>query len=330
MRVEASVLRAYWVAVITLAVAGLGFYGLIRQFNVYLSKERVELRRPLDAVPTQIGRWQRVGPDTSYPDIMLEELGTRSYLDRVYAIDGDPKTALHVHVAYYTGTIDAVPHIPERCWAVGGLELTQNSAPTTLEIDRSKWQPSKTEGYFISNVIDPVTADIEAVTMPKGDVVATTIEFQDPKAPRIRQVGGYFFIANGKLESTSYGVRQAAFNLTDRYAYYCKIQITKKGQVQEDDGSLIGPFKEQSTQLLSALLPEVMRCLPDWPEWEAKGRAGSEAALDSTPDATSNTTPDATSNATGDAISKLHTDLNTQFNTGSRTGSASERGTTES
>jgi hypothetical protein len=283
MRIEANVLRAYWVAVITLAVAGIGFYGLIRQFNVYLSKERVELRRPLDAVPTQIGRWQRLGADTPYNDILLEELGTRSYLDRVYAIEGDPKTALHVHVAYYTGTIDAVPHIPERCWAVGGLELTQNSTSTTLEIDRSKWQPSKADGYFVSNVIDSVTADIEAVTMPRGDVVATTIEFQDPKAPRIRQVGGYFFIANGKLESTSYGVRQAAFNLTDRYAYYCKIQITKKGQVEEDDGSLIGPFKEQSTQLLSVLLPEVMRCLPDWPEWEAKGRADTEGRVDANP-----------------------------------------------
>jgi len=304
MRVEASVLRAYWVAVVTLAVAGLGFYGLIRQFNVYLSKERVELRRPLDAVPTQIGRWQRVGTDNTYSDILLEELGTRSYLDRVYAIDGDLKTALHVHVAYYTGTIDAVPHIPERCWAVGGLELTQNSTATTLEIDRSKWAPATTDGYFISNVIDPVTADIEAVTMPRGDVVATTIEFQDPKSPRMRQVGGYFFIANGKLESTSYGVRQAAFNLTDRYAYYCKVQITKKGQVEEDDGSLIGPFKEQSTQLLSVLLPEVMRCLPDWPEWEAKGRAGQT------------TQPQVASGSVSDAASQSTTESKAASGTG--------------
>jgi len=304
MRVEASVLRAYWVAVITLAVAGLGFYGLIRQFNVYLSKERVELRRPLDAIPTQIGRWQRVGTDTSYSDILLEELGTRSYLDRIYALDGDLKTALHVHVAYYTGTIDAVPHIPERCWAVGGLELTQNSTATTLEVDRSKWMPSPTDGYFITNVIDPVTADIEAVTMPRGDVVATTIEFQDPKSPRIRQVGGYFFIANGKLESTSYGVRQAAFNLTDRYAYYCKVQITKKGRVEEDDGSLIGPFKEESTQLLSLLLPEVMRCLPDWPEWEAKGRTEQltqpQVALGSTLGSTSYSTSSTASKSTSE------------------------------
>ncbi|MFM7259416.1 MAG: exosortase-associated EpsI family protein [bacterium] len=275
MRVETSTIRAYIVAITTLAVAGIGFYALIRQFNVFLTKERVDLRRPLDAVPTTIGRWSRIGPDNSYSDIMLEELGTRSYLDRTYAINGDPaKGALHVHVAYYTGTIDAVPHIPERCWAVGGLELTQNSEPANLDIDRSKWRPSDVDGYFTSDVIDPVTADIESVTMPVGDLVATTIEFQDPKSPKIRQVGGYFFIANGRLESSSYGVRRAAFNLSDRYAYYCKVQVTKKGLVDDEDGSLIGPFKEDATELLGALLPEVMRCLPDWPEWEAKARGG--------------------------------------------------------
>jgi len=276
MRVERSSVRAYVVAIATLAIAGIGFYALIKQFNVFLTKERVDLRRPLDAVPTTIGRWSRVGPDGSYNDIMLEELGTRSYLDRTYAIDGDPnKGALHVHVAYYTGTIDAVPHIPERCWAVGGLELTQNSEPAKLDIDRSKWRPSRVEGYFTSDVVDAVTADIESVTMPVGDVIATTIEFQNPKSPKVRQVGGYFFIANGKLESSSYGVRRAAFNLTDRYAYYCKVQVTKKGLVEDEDGSLIGPFKDETTELLGALLPEVMRCLPDWPEWEAKASGAS-------------------------------------------------------
>jgi len=276
MRVDRSSIRAYFAAIATLAIAGIGFYALVRQFNLFLTKERVDLRRPLDAVPATIGRWSRFGPDGSYSDILLEELGTKSYLDRTYAIDGDPnKGTLHVHVAYYTGTIDAVPHIPERCWAVGGLELTQNSEPTKLDIDRSKWRPSRVEGYFTSDVVDAVTADIESVTMPVGDVIATTIEFQNPKSPKVRQVGGYFFIANGKLESSSYGVRRAAFNLTDRYAYYCKIQVTRKGLVEDEDGSLIGPFKEEAAELLGVLLPEVMRCLPDWPEWEAKAGAAS-------------------------------------------------------
>jgi hypothetical protein len=272
---ERSTLKAYAAALAILIAGAVGFRMLVAQLNIHLMKEPVELRRPLDTIPTRLGRWERVGLDSVFSDTLIEELGTRRYLDRTYAIDGDPKKGVvHVHVAYYTGTIDAVPHIPERCWAVGGLELTQNSEPATLDIDRSRWRPSKSDGYLAADVVDPVTADIESVTMPVGDVVATTIEFQDPKSPRIRQVGGYFFIANGRLESTSYGVRRAAFNLTDRYAYYCKVQITKKGMVDAEDGSLIGPFKEQATELLGALIPEVMRCLPDWPEWEARTRDG--------------------------------------------------------
>jgi len=108
--------------------------------------------------------------------------------------------------------------------------------------------------------------------MPVGDIVATTIEFQDPKYPQDRQVGGYFFIANGVSVASSYGVRQAAFNLRDRYAYYCKIQLTKRGRVSEPNGSLLEPFTRDAADLLGGLIPHVMRCLPDWPTYEAKSR----------------------------------------------------------
>jgi hypothetical protein len=116
-----------------LVVGAIGFRVLVAQANIFLMKERVELRRPLDTVPSRLGRWQKFEEDEVLDETMLEELGTRSYLDRKYALDGDPaKGFVHVHVAYYTGTIDAVPHIPERCWAVSGLELTRNSDGVAL------------------------------------------------------------------------------------------------------------------------------------------------------------------------------------------------------
>jgi hypothetical protein len=259
-------------------------------------KERAELRRPLDTIPTRLGRWERVGTDSVFSETLIEELGTRSYLDRMYAPLGDPgKGVMHVHVAYYTGTIDAVPHIPERCWAVSGLELTRNSEGAPIDIDRSSWHPLVRDGvapgrYMSVPIEDPVTADIEQVTMPVGDIVVTTIEFQDPKRPEERQVGGYFFIANGVSVATSYGVRQAAFNLRDRYAYYCKIQLTNRGKVSDPNGSLLEPFKHDASELLSALIPQVMRCLPDWPTYEAKSAASGRpdakaaAAAPETPD----------------------------------------------
>jgi hypothetical protein len=276
MLADRSSVRGYFLALAVLVIGAIGFRVLVAQANIYLMKERVDLRRPLDSVSTKLGRWQRVGSDSVFSETLIEELGTRSYLDRTYAIDGDPsKGVMHVHVAYYTGTIDAVPHIPERCWAVGGLELTRNSEGSAIAVDRSRWEPLEREGvepgkYMSVSVTDPITAEVERVAMPVGDIAATTIEFQDPKQPQDRQVGGYFFIANGLSVASSYGVRKAAFNLRDRYAYYCKIQLTNRGRVDDPNGSLVEPFKRDSAELLNELLPQVMRCLPDWPSFEAE------------------------------------------------------------
>lgn len=277
MRVESSAIRAYIVAIATLAVAGIGFYALIRQFNVFLTKERVDLRRPLDAVPTTIGRWSRVGGDTSYSDIMLEELGTRSYLDRTYAIDGDPrKGSIGVHLAYYTGTIDDVPHIPERCWSVAGNLMTVDPAAMPLEIDAARWKESGLRNratgaaYRRTAVSDPITGRVTDVSLPVGDLELTVTEFQNPKAPRQRTIGGYLFVANGRLTRSAYGVRALAYERTERKAYYCKVQFNLSGTVSSDEETLIPQYRKDVSELMKELLPQLMKCLPDWPSVEAE------------------------------------------------------------
>ena len=282
MLLERSAIKAYIAALAILVAGAVGFRLLIAQLNIHLLKEAVDLRRPLDSIPTRIGRWERIGSDSVFSDTLIEELGTRRYLDRIYAVDGDPaKGALHVHIAYYTGTIDAVPHIPERCWAVGGLELTRNSEGVEVDIDRSAWRSPRDTAdpfraaYEVVSLTDPVTAEIEEVVMPRGGISMTTIEFQDPKQPQRRQVGGYFFIANGGVARTSYDVRSLAFNLSDRYAYYCKIQLTKRGKVDKPDGSLLDPFKADAAEILDDDVPHLMRCLPDWPTWEKRSKEAS-------------------------------------------------------
>ena len=290
MRADRTSIRGYFVGLAVLVLGAVGFRVLVAEANIFLMKERVELRRPFDLIPVKLGRWERIEEGVPLDESSILELGTRSYLNRTYAIDGDASRGfVQLHLAYYTGTIDAVPHIPERCWAVAGLELTRNSEGVLVAVDRSKWEPLVREGvdpgkYMMVPVTDPVTADIERVAMPVGDIVMTTIEFQPPKAPELRSVGGYFFIANGRAVANSYGVRQAAFNLKDRYAYYCKIQLSKSGKVSDPNGSLIGPFKADAADFLSELIPQLMRCLPDWPAYEAGGGTedGSQAAPAST------------------------------------------------
>jgi len=278
MLLERSALKAYIAALAILVAGAVGFRLLIAQLNIHLLKEAVDLRRPLDSIPTKIGRWERYGTDSVFSDTLIEELGTRRYLDRIYAVDGDPaKGVIHVHIAYYTGTIDAVPHIPERCWAVGGLELTRNSEGVVVDIDRSAWRSPRDTAdpyraaYQVASITDPVTAEIEEVVMPRGEISMTTIEFQDPKQPQRRQVGGYFFIANGRCTPSTFGVRALAFNLTDRYAYYCKVQLS--GRYPEGDPPASERFRADSEDFLSQLLPHLMRRLPDWPSVESDGAA---------------------------------------------------------
>ena len=140
MRFERGALVAYVVVLAAMLVGAFGFRAAVQRLDYYLVKDPVELREPLDAIPTTLGRWRRVGEDRLFTDAVIEELGTRNYLDRTYAIDGDPrKGSVGVHLAYYTGTIDDVPHIPERCWAVAGNLMTLAPAAMPLEVGLERW-----------------------------------------------------------------------------------------------------------------------------------------------------------------------------------------------
>lgn len=276
MRIEASVYRAYIAGLAILIAGALGFRAAVAQLNLYLLKEAVPLREGLDSIPTKLGHWSRVGKDARFADALIEELGTKQYLDRTYVLDGDPKRGvIALHIAYYTGTIDAIPHIPERCWAVHGLEMTREAITVPMQLDATSWQPSTDAPnlatglpYRMAIVRDPITAELDRVTMPLEEVSMRVLEFQDPANPRRRQVGGYFFLANGRTTASALGVRSLAFDLTNRYAYYCKIQLTMSGSVEDPDGTLVPRFETEIRGFLGELLPHLMKRLPDWPHWE--------------------------------------------------------------
>lgn len=277
MRFERASLLAYVIALAVLLTGAVGFRAVVRHLDYYLVKDPVELRAPLDAIPATLGRWRRVGEDRRFSDAVLEELGTRNYLDRTYALDGDPrKGALGVHLAYYTGTIDDVPHIPERCWAVAGNLMTLDPSAMPLDIDVTRWKESDVrnratgEPYRRAAVSDPVTGRMGDVSLPVGDLELTVTEFQNPKAPRQRTIGGYLFVANGRLTRSAYGVRALAYERTERKAYYCKVQFNLSGTVSSDAESLIPQYRKDVSELMSELLPHLMESLPDWPSIEAE------------------------------------------------------------
>jgi len=266
---------AYLVAIAMLVLSALGFRAGVVALDLYLKKDPVPLRKALSTVPQQLGRWKQVGPDGIFSAEIIESLGTTQYLDRNYAIDGDPsKGALSLHVAYYTGMVDAVPHVPERCWGAAGMIMTEQPRAVPLSVDVGSWKcsdgPASPSGipYPATAVADPVTRRPETVHMPIGDYEASVTEFQDRRDPARRQVGGYFFVANGRTTPSAYVVRTYAFDLANRYAYYCKVQVS--GIFPE--GSSTSDWSERAGDLITHAMPHIMRCLPDWPQWESTQR----------------------------------------------------------
>jgi exosortase len=276
---------AYVVAFGTLFVGAFAFMGGVRYLNYYVVKEPVNLRSPLDTVPPVLGRWQKFGQDDRLSDAIVEELGTKQYLSRLYALDGNPRNGVvELHMAYYTGTIDDVPHIPDRCWNVAGFEQTKPTADFPMNVDRSTWERSETvnraTGIPYDTVLapDPITGRPTTAHMPIGDLELRITEFQSPKQSNQRLLGGYLFIANGRVTPNPYDVRALAFERSERFAYYCKVQFSMRYNARdgESDDAAIGAFRQASDELMSSLLPHLMTRLPDWPEVERRSAKPAE------------------------------------------------------
>lgn len=263
------------VATLTLGASAIGFNFAVRAARYHLQKEPVPLRAPLTTIPRTLGEWEAQGADQRLTAEVEEELGTEDYLDRRYVKKGaDPALGtLMVHITYYTGLIDTVPHIPDRCLVAGGWVKQGTPENLALDVDSSHWQvdpgPANLRTrhpYWMYTYRHRITGRPVTVRMPLGEFFLRSNEFSINQEPDLRVHAGYFFIANGETTPHPDKVRTFAFDLTTRYAYYAKIQFTMPTR------SEVG--KEQFTaaveDLLAELLPEVMSCLPDWSEVEKK------------------------------------------------------------
>ncbi len=128
--------------------------------------------------------------------------------------------------------------------------------------------------YPVLTHYDRVTGKPVRVYMPIGDFKLRTTEFGSEANVGQRVYAGYFFIANGETMPTPESVRKFAFDLTTRYAYYAKVQFVLAGSSDFDQDDFI----EIVSGVLPDLLPELMRCLPDWvivesPEEDKEGSA---------------------------------------------------------
>ncbi len=268
VRFDRRVVSVFVGCVLILGIGTVAISAGANALEVYLKSEPVPLRRSLSVVPSSLGSWRSVR-DTQLDAAMIEQLGTSSYLTRMYVnSENQSRPPLQIHVAYYTDQIDAIPHVPDRCLVAAGL--TQRTPdPVNVPIDGilETWIDDpiyELDGtpYPIATIEDSLLGEQVEVRMPVGRPLVRHMEFFDPGRPDRRLHAGYFFIANGRWKATPSGVKLAAFTGGDRHAYYCKVQIIADGDVGYNQDAFLGDIEP----FLSGMLPEIMRSIADWAE----------------------------------------------------------------
>lgn len=265
---------AFLVALAILVVAALSMGRAIGVMGIYLEKLPIqpEHDRKLRQILTETDNWRRVGDDVIEAADVVESLETDNYVTRTYVAKvQNPRDAVGIdfHAAYYTGMIDTVPHVPERCFVGGGWQIAADSHIVDIPLDSTGWLP-------MDDSDDPIyeirvsnrnkerpgqRVPLPRGVTPRGGLKMRVTEFFDSQGRSV--YAGYFFIANGGTVASAEGVRLLAFDLTDDYAYYLKVQFTSP-QVgsAEELASIAG-------RLLDDLMPEIMLCVPDWTKVEA-------------------------------------------------------------
>lgn len=267
---------ALWVVVGVLTASAAGF-------GIALSALKITLRKlPIEAtdgivtsdIPDRTPSWERARdskgveiPDRRENSEIEKTLGTTNYVSRYY-VERHPKNpsrpqGLELHLAYYTGQIDTVPHVPDRCFVGGGMQIGNIVGDVPLHLDQSGWQLDES----VPEGLKPLYRVFVQGSPPFGGQYvrlcrdADKLQLRTMKFLAGEGVGlyaGYFFIANGGHTPSPDGVRGLAFQMTSTYAYYMKVQVTSTSAKTPEE------FEEASSSLIGELIGPIMRVTPDW------------------------------------------------------------------
>ena len=138
-------------------------------------------------------------------------------------------------MTYYSGGRDLVPHTPDECFLGAGYQAIEKGN-LDLKIDSLGEIP------------------LRALTFQKSDVFG-----------RDKPTVMYTFHCNGDFTETRNGVRSRINSPLNKYAYFCKIEISLGGS-SRDVGS---PGRAESIQaaqdFLNVVLPRLVNDhMPDW------------------------------------------------------------------
>ena len=255
---------------VLLGTAAFGLNFLTSYLKLHYQKRALALRAQLDApdgIPAQLGSWIQVSKDTAIDDNTEHVLGTNKYLFRWY-VDSSvmqpdtvsalkdmsteqrgealariqqthPEAVMNLSITYYTGLVDTVAHIPDRCMLGNGFEKTGDETIRGQALGKSSDGEDRLVSFNLLGFDDPTGRGRPA-----------------------RNVA-YFFHVNGHYESSPLGVRWALQDLREPCGYYAKVELMSITPALHDPQGQAGCLRAME-DFLAKLLPEFERCLPDW------------------------------------------------------------------
>lgn len=272
---------AVLVAVVVVLGSAFAFDSIVNALEIRLSKESIHpagnvrfhtLNSAADGSRVRVEGF-RIDSDAVTSPEEQEELGTDNFLSRWYeALDppfeSESPVFVQLHTAYYTGMIDAVPHVPERCMVGAGMQMVLSPRLVSVPLTFSEGigQP----GFTVAGDVDEEThgriysgrcnESFQRVRLPQGveNLRMNVSAYTDHNGNRI--YAGYFFISNGRIFPTAIGVRQSGITLTDEYAFYAKIQFLSPHVDSPEQ------LAELAGQMLDEIFPSLARRVPDWIE----------------------------------------------------------------
>ena len=259
----------FLLAVGILSVSAVGLNVAVSALQLHFKKQPVPLALELTTIPKQLGPWLQVTQDEPLDHATQEMLGTDLYVFRDYVdtrrltkaeiaqFDGKdsgwrkqfalqlqrsrPDAVINCAVTYYTGMVDTVAHIPERCYVADGY---QPAGHDVLTWDLGPGFAGNDGGH-------------------KLQVEAISFEDQTTAGRETKRVA-YCFFANGQWECDSVAVRERLQDLRAVHGFYSKVELMT-----------VIPDAERSNQVMAdflrSALPAVRKCYPDWNSVEHPG-----------------------------------------------------------
>jgi hypothetical protein len=235
---------AFWICAAVLASAAVGMSLATQRLGLYLTKEPVPLKKPLDAIAAEELLPYKIAdrPAIENGDV-LKSLGTQDYIQWVLEDPREPVQSpvrkLLLFVTYYRRP-DRVPHVPEECYTGGGYQQLATHAVT----------------FRIGPAAAPRPIPGRYLLFEKTTAAAS------PAVPQFPVL--YLFRVNSEYAGSRDEARIALNkNLFGRHSYFCKIELVF-------NQATVAPTPDEaasaSEKLLGVLLPLLER--EHWPELE--------------------------------------------------------------